>query len=188
MKEKEVVERYRKIVDIDLEKLAEGGYEYLLLDLDGTLTMLGIFLRERVEEWIQEAKEKGFKINLCTNNVVIRLKILRQLGIKRENIKLFACKPSKSAYVFSDKEQEFIEPAKVVMISNTMIDLWGAKRAKIGKRIKIDSKIEDTEKLKRTIKGYVTNSSARYQEKRENRKKNQQNKKKKGKEGNDLEK
>lgn len=60
----------KRISDIDIQKdLLDAGYKYVLLDVDNTiLTRDESIVPKDVDSWLKEAREKGLKFCLISND------------------------------------------------------------------------------------------------------------------------
>jgi len=59
--------------EIDLDALAGEGITGIILDIDNTLAPWGSYdIPDRIREWVEEAKAKGFRLCILTNNYSAR--------------------------------------------------------------------------------------------------------------------
>ena len=57
------------IYDINLQPLWDSGYQYMIIDVDNTITAWNDYqASDKLINWITEVKKKGFRICLLSNN------------------------------------------------------------------------------------------------------------------------
>lgn len=71
------------IFDIDMQALWESGYEYLILDVDNTITAWNTYqVSDKLKNWVLWLKNRGFRICLLSNNSQERVQqIASELGV-----------------------------------------------------------------------------------------------------------
>jgi HAD superfamily phosphatase (TIGR01668 family) len=119
-----IVESVHKI---DLDFLRNKGITSLILDIDNTLLpKKAKFLDEDTVEWLEKAKEKGFKICLVSNNTRKRVNQLREkTGIPGI---AWAIKPRKGAFKKALKLLD-AKPHETALIGDQIFtDILGGKR------------------------------------------------------------
>jgi len=86
---------FDSVKDIDFNYLNEKGIKGILLDIDNTLIDMQKVMPVGIYEWVQEAKNRGFKVAILSNtNKKEKLDpISKSLGIDYIS---FAKKPAKS--------------------------------------------------------------------------------------------
>jgi HAD superfamily phosphatase (TIGR01668 family) len=119
---------YPSLWEVDLEKLKELGIKAILLDLDNTVAFGGRNeIPEKVRAWIEDAKEKGFKLCIFSNTLKVRRlwRISLDLGIPYVRGKF---KPRRGGL---KKALNYlgVEPRESVMIGDRLLtDILGGNR------------------------------------------------------------
>ena len=112
---------------IPFSYLEEKNIKGILLDIDNTLIDMFKVMPESVENWVLEAKQKGYKVCVLTNtNSTTKLKLITdKLGIDYIS---FAKKPSKSGYLRASKFLD-LDCKELVMIGDQVLtDVIGANK------------------------------------------------------------
>ena len=122
-------ETYSKISDISLDYLINDiNIKGLIFDFDGTL-IRGKSLSMQTLEFIKQAKDRGLKISVLSNNLYVSNSILETLKIT--TTKKLAFKPLKKPFLDMAKRMK-LDPLRIAVIGNNRIsDIWGANRAKM---------------------------------------------------------
>ncbi len=118
-------EIYKKITDIDLDKLWNIGIRGLILDLDNTIVPWGKDTpKEEVIEFVERAKEKGYKLTLISNAQPYRVeKCGNILGISGIG---FAKKPLPFSLKKAQKILLGLPPSQVAIIGDQVFtDILG---------------------------------------------------------------
>lgn len=122
-------ETYRNISDISLEYLINDiKIKGLIFDFDGTLKR-NKKIDKGTFKFIDEAKEKGLKVAVISNNFYVNNDDLKDLEIFV--VKKFAFKPLKKPFL-NMAEKMRLNPTEIAFIGNNRIsDIWGANRCKM---------------------------------------------------------
>jgi len=118
-------ERYGKITDINLGELWEKGIRGLILDLDNTIVPWGEDTpKEEVIEFVERAKEKGYKLALISNAQPHRVeKCGKILGISGIG---YAKKPLPFSLKKAQKNLLRLPPSQVAIIGDQIFtDILG---------------------------------------------------------------
>lgn len=116
----------KRISDIDIQKdLLDAGYKYVLLDVDNTiLTRDESIVPKDVDSWLKEAREKGLKFCLISNdwhkNVVDLAKHLK-LPIVVKSLK-----PLPGAFIKAKKKIGANKNNCIMIGDQLMTDVFGA--------------------------------------------------------------
>lgn len=121
--------RARCVVDIDLVKLKERGFEGLLLDLDNTLLpWKDCVIPDESRQWIEESKQLGMKPCILSNTHYPErlMKIANALDIPALPR---ALKPRNHGF-FKAVEIIRCEIERTVVVGDQLLtDIWGGNRA-----------------------------------------------------------
>ena len=118
---------YDSVQSIDFDYLKSQGIKGILLDIDNTLIDMYKVMPEGIYEWVQEAKNLGYKVAILSNT-----NKQEKLGPISEKLKVeyvsFAKKPSKSGY-YRAAELLNLSVNELVMVGDQVLtDVWGANR------------------------------------------------------------
>lgn len=148
--------RYKTIYDINLEELYEDNIRGIILDIDNTLVGHGIIeINDRLENWIEGAKAKGFQLCIASNNTEDRV-------VKfTENLKIQAIyrasKPRKGAFLKAASVIGVL-PSQIAVIGDQIFtDILGGNRLGMTTILvdPVDSKEPAFIKLKRVFEKLV---------------------------------
>ncbi|MBR4110787.1 MAG: YqeG family HAD IIIA-type phosphatase [Clostridia bacterium] len=120
--------RYRGVEHIEFEKLDRHNVKGILLDVDNTLIDYHKNLSDKIVKWVQEAKNKGFKICILSNsNKEEKIKkVADALEIKYI---MFARKPLQAGFKKAINLLE-LKPENIAMIGDQVFtDVLGANIA-----------------------------------------------------------
>jgi len=122
-------ETYRKISDISLDYLINDiKIKGLIFDFDGTLFRKNV-ISDGTFKFLKEAKERGLKIAVLSNNFHVSNSLLKEMNIT--TTKKFALKPLKKP--FQDMARRMKLPAERIAVigNNRFSDIFGANRARM---------------------------------------------------------
>lgn len=120
--------RYRGVEHIEFEKLDRHNVKGILLDVDNTLIDYHKNLSDNIVKWVQEAKNRGFKICILSNsNKEEKIKkVADALDIKYI---MFARKPGQVGFKKAIKLLE-LNPENIAMVGDQVFtDVLGANIA-----------------------------------------------------------
>ena len=114
-----------RITQVDLDALAAQGIECLLLDLDNTLLPRDTkVVPQDIREWIEQARFKGFKLYLVSNNWHSSVFAdARELGLP---IIHKSMKPFPLAYAIARRRVECTRKNSIAIGDQLMTDVLGA--------------------------------------------------------------
>ncbi len=120
-------ETYRQISDISLNYLINDiKIKGLIFDFDGT-----IIRNKKISigtlNFIKEAKVKGLRVSVLSNNLYLNNTILKNMDI--DITKKFACKPLKRPFLEMAKIMNLLPSSIAVIGNNRISDIFGANRA-----------------------------------------------------------
>ncbi|MGC8843558.1 MAG: YqeG family HAD IIIA-type phosphatase [bacterium] len=119
---------FNSLEEISLEWLKQKGIKAILLDLDNTIVLGGRNeVPESIKSWIEEAKEKGFKLCIFSNTFKIRRlgRVCKAIGVPYVR---GTFKPRRGGL---RKALEFlgVNPQESVMIGDRVLtDVFGGNR------------------------------------------------------------
>ncbi len=118
---------FLSVEEIDFTKLKEKNVEFIMLDLDNTLIDFYKNLKESTIEWVNKAKENGFKVFILSNTNKYK-KV--SMAAEALNIPFInnARKPLKKGFKKAIKEFNII-PEKTAMVGDQVLtDVVGANK------------------------------------------------------------
>ena len=119
------------VLDITPELLEENNISGIILDVDNTLMDKRKNMPKGVKEWLDNLKEKGYKICIVSNtSKVEKVKSTAEyLGLPYFYLSL---KPFKRNLKKAQKLLEIEDSRKIAVIGDQVFtDVWGANRAKM---------------------------------------------------------
>ena len=121
---------YENVQSIDLEELDKVGIKGIILDVDNTLIDYKRIMPQGIKEWVDEAKNKSFKVCILSNsNRKDKIsKVAEDLNL--EYI-MYAKKPMKSGYVKVLKMLELPAEKCIAVGDQVFTDVIGANRMNI---------------------------------------------------------
>ena len=120
--------RYRGVEHIEFEKLDKHNVKGILLDVDNTLIDYQKNLSDNIVNWVQKARDRGFKICILSNsNKEAKIKkVAEKLGL--EYI-MFARKPFQVGFKKAIKLLD-LKPENIAMVGDQVFtDVLGANIA-----------------------------------------------------------
>jgi HAD superfamily phosphatase (TIGR01668 family) len=114
-----------RLAKIDLDMLEEHNIDTLLIDMDNTLVPWHTFdVDDATLAWLEQAKARGFKICVLSNNRKWRIvKLMRRLGVRGV---WSACKPFACGYLRAMKAVKARRRACVFVGDQVFTDIFGA--------------------------------------------------------------
>jgi len=112
---------------IDFDFLREHNLKGILLDIDNTLIDMSKILEQPIIDWVNDAKNQGFKVAILSNSNKLNkiIPISQALGIDYIS---FAKKPAKSGYLKAAKLLN-LPVENICMIGDQVLtDVWGANK------------------------------------------------------------
>lgn len=122
--------RYRGVEHIEFEKLDKHNVKGILLDVDNTLIDYHKNLSNKIINWVQEAKDRGFKVCILSNsNKEEKIKkVADTLEIKYI---MFARKPLQVGFKKAIKLLD-LKPENIAMVGDQVFtDVLGANISKM---------------------------------------------------------
>lgn len=118
---------YKGVQYIEFSELKKRKIEGILLDIDNTLIDYSKKLSNEVIDWVDKAREQGFKLCILSNSNKLE-KITKVADkLKMEYIS-FAKKPSKTGYLKAAKLLN-LENSKIAMVGDQVFtDVLGANK------------------------------------------------------------
>lgn len=122
--------RYKGVEYIEFENLDKHNVKGILLDVDNTLIDYHKNLSDNIVKWVQEAKNRGFKVCILSNsNKEEKIKKVAD-ALKLEYI-MFARKPFQVGFKKAIKLLD-LNPENIAMVGDQVFtDVLGANIAKI---------------------------------------------------------
>lgn len=122
--------RYRGVEHIEFEKLDKYNVKGIVLDVDNTLIDYQKNLSDGIVKWVQEAKNKGFKVCILSNSNKEE-KIKKVADILELKYIMFARKPFQSGFKKAIKLLD-LNPENIAMVGDQVFtDVLGANISKM---------------------------------------------------------
>ncbi|MBR6253239.1 MAG: YqeG family HAD IIIA-type phosphatase [Clostridia bacterium] len=121
---------YEGVSSISFDDLDSLNIKGIILDIDNTLIDMYKNIPESIKEWVNKAKEKGYKLIVLSNtNRRHKIELIKEVfGV---TCLTFAMKPFKRGFLKACKELE-LNPNEVCMVGDQLFtDVIGANRANV---------------------------------------------------------
>lgn len=119
---------YKGVKYIDYETLKKIGVQGILLDIDNTLIDYTKKLSTEIIDWVENAKNEGFKLCILSNSNKLNkiIPIAEKLDLKYIS---FAKKPAKAGYLKAAQLLNIEDVSKIAMVGDQVFtDVLGANK------------------------------------------------------------